>query len=313
MQKRLLAFDGGGIRGVISVVFLQKLEEATGIKLGEKADLLAGTSTGSIIAGALAVGMTPTQILQFYLQKSGAIFTSDRGVFDSLLQIDAKFASQNLEAALMQAFPNPSLTLEQLEKKIVIPTVDLDDQVLHRWRTEVLTNLKAGNSQVTLIDAMMRSAAAPTYFPSFQGSVDGGMAANDPSALAYASYRSVMEEPACLLSFGTGYTEHNISKGEHWGALSWIVDLDPHSKASKTPLLTMLFDVQDQMGGQISHLFLGDKYHRLNLKLETAVALDDVSKIPDLCVETERFIKENPKEWEATCQWVASHFGEADE
>ncbi|WP_420421818.1 patatin-like phospholipase family protein [Simkania sp.] len=53
MGKKILSFDGGGIRGVIPAYFLHKLEEATGVTLATNADLLAGTSTGSIIAKCL--------------------------------------------------------------------------------------------------------------------------------------------------------------------------------------------------------------------------------------------------------------------
>jgi len=74
MGKKILSFDGGGIRGVISVVFLNTLEKDTGIAISQNADMLAGTSTGSIIAAALTVGMTPQNILDFYTSMSSEIF-----------------------------------------------------------------------------------------------------------------------------------------------------------------------------------------------------------------------------------------------
>ena len=167
----------------------------------------------------------------------------------------------------------------------MIPTVKLDEVKLNRWYTEIMTN----GTDVSLIDAMMRSSAAPTYFPSYQGCVDGGMAANDPSMLAYACLND--KGPVSLLSFGTGYTEYDIPKGEHWGSLSWIIDLDPKHPATKTPLLTMLFDVQDQLPGQLCQLLLGKDYERVNLKLTKTVGLDEVSKIPQLIQWVETFIE----------------------
>ena len=120
MGKKILSFDGGGIRGVISVVFLQKLQEATGMQLGEKADMLAGTSTGSIIAGALAVGMTAEEILDFYMQKSENIFKEGDDCLDKFLGIKAKFSSQNLFDALQSAFSakgvDPAIPLKNLKK-----------------------------------------------------------------------------------------------------------------------------------------------------------------------------------------------------
>ncbi|WP_420421819.1 patatin-like phospholipase family protein [Simkania sp.] len=205
-----------------------------------------------------------------------------------------------MQSAFASKGVDPTISLNQLRQKIVIPAVNLDDVKLHRWRTVVMTD----QTDVSLIDAMMRSSAAPTYFPSYQGYVDGGMAANDPAAFAYAALKN--REEVSLLSFGTGYTENNIPKGEHWGALSWIIDLDPKNPATKTPLFTMLFDVQDQLPGQTCQMLLGKNYRRINLKLSESVALDDAKKIPELIQDVETYITQNPKEWEATCNWVAS-------
>ena len=72
--KRLLALDGGGVRGVLSVAFLQRIEklldERMGypVRLGDWFDLIGGTSTGAIIAGALALGFSTAQVKDFYLK-----------------------------------------------------------------------------------------------------------------------------------------------------------------------------------------------------------------------------------------------------
>ncbi|QVL57009.1 MAG: hypothetical protein KFB93_06415 [Simkaniaceae bacterium] len=193
------------------------------------------------------------------------------------------------------------MPLNKLPKQVVIPTVSLDNKNLKRWRTNILTN----DSEISLIDAMMESTAAPTFFPSYKDHIDGGMAANDPSLVAYA----ISDGAEALLSFGTGYTSYDIPKGEDWGEFSWILDLSPNSKASKTPLLTMLFDVQDQLPGQLCTLLLKERYQRLNLRLSKSIHLDDVSKIPSLIEETERHIQKHPLEWKVICDWTTSLFG----
>ena len=303
MSKKILSFDGGGIRGVISLSFLKSLEKDTGIAVSQKADILAGTSTGSIIAAALSVGMTVEEILDFYTSMSSEIFKKKHSL-DRFLSLSSKYSSENLYQSLQKVFSSkgfdPQTPLSKLSKQIVIPTVSLDDKKLKRWRTEVLTNA----SETSLIDAMMKSTAAPTFFPSYKDHIDGGMAANDPSAIAYATCGGA----DALLSFGTGYTAYNISKGEDWGALSWVLDLNPDSKATKTPLLTMLFDVQDQLPGQLCQLLLGKRYSRLNLELSESVHLDDVSKIPLLIQEVENFIKSHSAQWKALCAWTTNHF-----
>lgn len=315
MGKKILSFDGGGIRGVISVTFLQKLEEDTGIRFSEKADIFAGTSTGSIIAGALTTGMKAEEILNFYLTEGKKIFKPDRPPLDELLHIETKYKSENLYDALTSAFASkgvdPKISLQNLPKKIVIPTVDLDDQVAHRWRMDILTNLDQKNSSISLIDAMMRSTAAPTFFPSYQDCVDGGMAANDPSLVAYAALQGASPaEPVQILSIGTGYVEHDIPAGESWGPLSWLVHLAPAGKATETPLYNMLFDVQEQLPTQLMKRILGKKFMRLNLKLQKAVALDAASEVSALIQETRNFIQSNAEAWEMSCKWVSEVFSE---
>src|SRR5258708_9417809 len=71
--KRILALDGGGVRGAISVAFLERIEAILSERLGTKArlgdwfDLVGGTSTGALIAAALALGFRTQQINAFYL------------------------------------------------------------------------------------------------------------------------------------------------------------------------------------------------------------------------------------------------------
>jgi len=79
--KRLLALDGGGVRGAITVAFLEQIERVLRkhlgkdeVHLGDWFDLIGGTSTGSIIAGALALGYTTSDILRFYLDLAPKVF-----------------------------------------------------------------------------------------------------------------------------------------------------------------------------------------------------------------------------------------------
>src|SRR5215468_5225271 len=76
--KKLLAIDGGGIRGVLALEVLQRIEDLlkaksrrADLRLADYFDYIAGTSTGGIIAAGLAIGMSVSQILVFY-QEAGA-------------------------------------------------------------------------------------------------------------------------------------------------------------------------------------------------------------------------------------------------
>src|SRR5580700_10232197 len=80
--KRLLALDGGGVRGALTVAILERIETLLGehygreVRLGDHFDLVGGTSTGAIIAGALALGYRTAQVKEFYLKLAPAAFKS---------------------------------------------------------------------------------------------------------------------------------------------------------------------------------------------------------------------------------------------
>ena len=73
-MKRILAIDGGGIRGTFSAAFLANLEKDLEHPIGRYFDLISGTSTGGIIAIGLALGMRAEEILKLYEEKGTRIF-----------------------------------------------------------------------------------------------------------------------------------------------------------------------------------------------------------------------------------------------
>src|SRR5690242_3133891 len=105
--KRILALDGGGVRGAISIAFLERLEdEISAIEgrptlLGDWFDLIGGTSTGAIIAGALALGYRARDIHDFYHQLGTRVF---RRSFWRLAGVMSKFDRRNLLRELDAVF-----------------------------------------------------------------------------------------------------------------------------------------------------------------------------------------------------------------
>ncbi len=103
--KRLLALDGGGVRGALTVAFLERIEmllsERSGkeVRLGDYFDLVGGTSTGAIIAGALALGYRTAQVKDFYLKLAPFAFKGSRWRIP-LLQ--AKFDASGLRQQIEQ-------------------------------------------------------------------------------------------------------------------------------------------------------------------------------------------------------------------
>jgi uncharacterized protein len=76
---RILCIDGGGIAGTFPASFLASMEDNLDRPIGEYFDLIAGTSTGGIIALGLALGLSAVEITEFYEKKGPAIFGQDRG------------------------------------------------------------------------------------------------------------------------------------------------------------------------------------------------------------------------------------------
>src|SRR5262245_54124203 len=123
--KRILALDGGGVKGALTLGMLKPLEEelrrrAGGqgdIRLSDYYDLIGGTSTGSIIATGLALGMTVDQLIELYLQLGPAVFgkTAGDGVF-----LQSKFDSKKLRHALMSVLSTKTVGSDDLKTGLAI-------------------------------------------------------------------------------------------------------------------------------------------------------------------------------------------------
>ncbi|MCC7422326.1 MAG: patatin-like phospholipase family protein, partial [Planctomycetaceae bacterium] len=142
---RILRLDGGGIRGAFSAAFLAEVERRTGISIAEHFDLIAGTSTGAIIAAALARGQSAAIIEELYAKHGKAIFTRRSPVklgffdrrkarhiekkylkpygldYDQVLQ--SKYESTALDNALKSVLGRDKL--EDAKVRLIIPAFDL--------------------------------------------------------------------------------------------------------------------------------------------------------------------------------------------
>lgn len=167
--KRILALDGGGIRGALTLGFLEKIEEILRERHGNKAefrlcdyfDLIGGTSTGAIIATCLALGMKASDVKKMYLDLGGVIFAKRRTWFQWL---SAKFDAGALEDSLHNVLGNRTLGSHDLRTGLCIVTKRADT-----GSTWPLINHPGGkyfddNKGILLRKAVRASAAAPTYF-----------------------------------------------------------------------------------------------------------------------------------------------------
>lgn len=210
-KRRILTLDGGGIKGVFAAAFLETIEEATGKRIAEHFDLIAGTSTGGIIAIGLGLGMSAREITQFYVNDGPRIFNQDNpldshGVLSRFMgwlrdqkngcgQIAApKYDGAELRKALERAFQ--SKRLGDSTVRLVIPAYHADKEDVYVFKTRHHPRLQMDWKE-SAINVALATAAAPTYFqahpmPSGAPLIDGGIWANNPAGLAAVEARSVL-------------------------------------------------------------------------------------------------------------------------
>jgi patatin-like phospholipase/acyl hydrolase len=284
-RYRILSLDGGGIRGIITAILLQRLSARPPLSgwLGS-VDLIAGTSTGGLLALALAAGLDPMEIRGLYETKGGRFF--DDSWLDDLVDLGklrgADYAIKNLRNELHKIFGDR--TLAQLRKRVLITTFDLDNEASdpdrRTWKPKIFHNFPGPDSDGGMLayKVGVYTSAAPTYFPSEDGYIDGGVYATNPSmcALAQSQDRRIPSPPALadvvLLSLGTGTTLQYI-KGQtlNWGYAQWAA-----------PLVNLMLDGVAGIADFQCRQILRDRYCRLApvFPAGTSVPMDAVGKIP---------------------------------
>lgn len=307
---RILTCDGGGIRGAATLQVLKQVQSDTKVKIHKKFDVFAGSSTGAIIAVALAAGIDIDEILKDYEEMSASVFT--RSSYLTLFK--PEYDSQSLRSSISQILISqgfePDMTLGDLKKKVILPTVALKDEHTGRWTLQVLENFSEEGKKMGVVDALLEATAAPTYFPSDHGHIDGGVGMNDPSILALSTAFEFLPHSLSkftVFSIGTGYEIESISGDEDWGMTQWLTGFFTSDPTGETPLLDIVMDVQQQVSGQLTHKLLGTSYHKFNFPLSETFALDDYEKIPELLQYTEEYIRSHSEAWTDTCKWLKKH------
>jgi hypothetical protein len=175
--KRILSLDGGGVKGVLTLGMLKPLEEelrrrAGGVgdfRLCDYYDLIGGTSTGSIIATGLALGLSIDQLTELYLQLGPDVFgkTAGDGVF-----LQSKFDSKKLRRALATVLTTKTVGSDDLRTGLAIFAKRIDTGspwVVTNHPLSLYYDPPEGshafpNKRYRLIDLVLASAAAPTFF-----------------------------------------------------------------------------------------------------------------------------------------------------
>lgn len=207
---QILALDGGGLKGLFAAAVLAALEKDLGHPLSDHFDLIAGTSTGGIIALGLGAGLTPREIVEFYIDKGPVIFPDALHRLRSVRHLArSKYGSGDLRAAVQEIFGDA--LLGDSTKRLVVPAYNLDADEVYIFKTAHHEKLRR-DYRVPLWEVAMATSAAPTYLPAFsllEGRVrlvDGGVWANNPVVVAIAEAVSMLGVPLeriRVLSIGT--------------------------------------------------------------------------------------------------------------
>ncbi len=188
--KRILALDGGGIRGALTLGYLQKIEDVLrkqhnndpNFRLSDYFDLIGGTSTGSIIASCLAIGMGVREIKTMYFELGGKIFAK-KYKWWKIFQIDdlikAGYNEKPLEQELQKVFADITLGDPRIKTGLCIVAKRADTNsvwpLINHPAGKYFSSSDGMNKDILLWKAVRASSAAPTYFLPQLIDVGGGL------------------------------------------------------------------------------------------------------------------------------------------
>lgn len=231
-KKVILSIDGGGMRGVIPISMLAELELMTGKPVQQLFDMVAGTSTGAIIAAGIALGMTAREILEVvYKDKLPRAFAKDNlllWVRYLLRGLKYIYPIEPFQKALIP------LTKELKVGDIAHPVLLMTTKDVRTGNTYYIVNKGPGASAFAhwpLSGAVAASGAAPIFFPpAAKNLIDGGVGVDANPCLAAAveameyigATEGFVDGNVILISLGTGYVPNRFSEGA--AARFWLKD-----------------------------------------------------------------------------------------
>ena len=318
MQK-VLSIDGGGIRGIIPAMVLAEMESRTGRRIAEMFDLVAGTSTG----GILALGLTkPGQggkpeysakrLIELYETEGSKIFSipvwhriqSAGGVAEE------KYPAMGIEEVAKRYFGD--VRLAQAHKEILVTAYEIEGRAPWFFKRRHAKDPNRKGDDFLMRDVARATSAAPTYFEPFlvEGGphdgcalIDGGVHSNNPAMCAYVEARKISpeENDFLVVSLGTGELTRSLPYEEvvGWGLALWA-----------QPILNVVFDgVADTVDYQLRELLSTEggearRYYRFQSVLDVGKDdMDDASatNIQALKTKAKEIISKNDAALDSLC------------
>lgn len=236
--KRILALDGGGIRGALTLGYLKKMEtllrkkyDDPEYRLCDYFDLIGGTSTGSIIAGGLAIGLTIDELAEDYMVLGGKIFGEKRDWWNPLetwKYLQANYDYKALETSLKEVFGDITMGSDKVLTGLCITSKRADTNstwpLINHPDGKFFDSDMGKNGEIPIWQAIRASSAAPTYFApqkvdvgdgNFGAFIDGGVSMANNPALTLLMVATLNGFPfhwkkgqrnLSIVSVGTGYS-----------------------------------------------------------------------------------------------------------
>ncbi len=297
---KVLSIDGGGIRGIFSAIILKEIEDKFGIHIYDHFDLVAGTSTGSILAASVAIGLPLEEIINLYKNKAGDIFKLRQlgrgGLYKS------KYDNKFLKELLFEKFGDTKLFDSNLKTNLLIPTTDISNGDVHIIKSYYLKEFKRDKDR-KIADVVLASCSAPLYFNPIKIEkvllADGGLWANNPSLLAITEgigkikstdkIEKITFENTKLLSIGTGigqqYYNAKDAEIDRWGFLS---------KWKTKKLIDTILNLQSiNVDNTVKFLLPEENYLRINFQSDSNLSLDSIDIISALEAKASKYFADN--------------------
>ena len=277
----ILAFVGGGIRGLMSVTILKKLQTRFP-HLVRNTDLIAGCSTGSIITSELVAGKSSQELIDFFTSPKGEIG------FYNKMNTNPDTPAYSIEDVFASQFVlHRERKVSDLKRKVLFVSFNVGGlglkdgiQTPTPWEPLMYTNMIPDHGDVLIAKAATSSGAMPGQLGSYEGNVDGAFFNHDPTvaAIALAVRAGHKLENIVAITIGTGLMQDWIATDtSQWGADQWMngvanpFDNTPPFLMNQTqpgPVLDMCLNgTSTELMPRLAGLLLGDRYANVNPRL----------------------------------------------
>lgn len=266
-EVRILSIDGGGIRGIFAAKYLAEIEKVTEKNIYEYFDLITGTSTGGIIALALAVGIKAEEIVEMYEKNAKRIFKQKAFSWMGLFR--RKYDNDGLKKILIDKFKENKMNDSKV--MLCIPSLEFNNAKPKVYKTEHNKEIfRDGKKEIWKV--ALATSAAPTYFPAVEVfdaecNIDGGIWANNPSmiGIAEAVKNNFKLDQIKVLSIGTGQNmfreSYKIAKSS--SVLKW-----------KGKIVDLILNAQSQSAAFLAKYLIEERFIEINFKLDDKMSMD---------------------------------------